>query len=144
MDKMFPLALLSLRPLFLRCCQPRCHRDGLDSPCTGLQLLLPGQYFHRSPEWERVGNANPECPALMPGSAELVSGAAIHAAVLPSTVIPSCPGAGIGLPAARRQCPSPLISCNLQDTAQPAQSRGLLKQNPKEGSSKCHVGTGQG
>lgn len=59
-------------------------------------------------------------------------------------VIPSCPGAGIGLPAARHQWPSPLVSCNLQDTAQPAQRRGLLKQNHKEGSSKCHVGTGQG
>lgn len=38
----------------------------------------------------------------------------------------------------------PLIAWNLQGTPQPAQSRGLLTQSPKERSSKCHVGTGQG
>lgn len=38
----------------------------------------------------------------------------------------------------------PLISWDLQGTPQPAQSRGLLKKNFKEGNSKLHVGTGEG
>lgn len=74
---------------------------------------------------------NPECPALIQVSAEIVSEAAIPLGTWAAMLLPQCPSV-------------PFCPHLLQGTPQPAQSRGLLKQSTKEGSSKCHVGTGQG